>query len=265
MSLTLRPATPADLPLYLKLLPLLGVDDAPPDAVRWAQSLMPGTLVAERDGVGVGTCTWDLLDGSGYVRQLIVDPAAQRLGVGRTLLEHVRARLLAAGSREWRLNVKPDNAAAIALYESLGFRRQYASVALRLDWARVPDLPPGPAGQARLLTPAEDAAVERLFSLPAGQIAGFRANQRVLVTLVDEARGPRALAAFNPDYPGAFPFRVDEPTRAKALLEAMHPHARPGATFVGVVVENDDALVSLLRTGGASVRMNFDHYAGPLT
>ena len=117
---------------------------------------------------------------------------------------------------------------------------------------------------ARPVTPHDDVALERLFALPAGQVQGLRESKRVLLTLVDEAGRVAALAAYNPSYPGAFPFRVRDPLMARALLEARRPLALPGAEWTGLVVENDDALVALLRTHGASVRMNIDHYVGTL-
>lgn len=264
MKITVRPATAEDHLLYLRLLPELGVDDPPPDAARWASELLPTTLVAERAGEALGVCTWVKLERSGHVRALIVDPRERRTGAGRALLEVVERRLRAAGCTTWALNVKPENVAAIRLYVSLGFRRAYASVALRLEWAAVEHLPVSPHVQPRAVTPEDDAALERLFSLPAGQVAGLRQSKRVLLTLVNEAGEVTALSAFNPSYPGAFPFRAKEPVLARALLEAMRPHALPGAEWTGLVVENDDALVALLRAHGASVRMNIDHYVGQL-
>lgn len=264
MKVTVRPAAVEDRLLYLRLLPELGVDDPPPDAERWARELQPSTLVAERGGEAVAVCTWVKLEGSGHVRTLIVDPHARRTGAGRALLAVVAEKLRASGCSTWALNVKPENVAAVSLYRSLGFRRAYGSVALRLEWAAVEQLPVSPAVQARPVTPHDDQALERLFALPAGQLKGLRESKRVLLTLVDEAGRVAGLSAYNPSYPGAFPFRVREPLLARALLEAMRPHALPGAEWTGLVVEDDDALVALLRAHGASVRMNIDHYVGPL-
>ena len=264
MKVTVRPASAEDRLLYVRLLPELGVDDPPPDEERWARELQPWTLVAERGGEAVGVCTWVRLEGSGHVRTLIVDPHERRTGAGRALLGVVAEKLRAAGCTSWALNVKPENVAAVTLYSSLGFKRAYGSVAMRFEWATVERLPAGPAVQARPVTPHDDPALERLFSLPAGQVQGLRASQRVLLTLVDEAGRVAALSAYNPNYPGAFPFRVGDPLMARALLQTMRPYALPGAEWTGLVVENDDGLVALLRAHGASVRMNIDHYVGAL-
>lgn len=264
MKVTVRPAIAEDLLLYLRLLPELGVDDPPPDAARWAHELLPSTLVAVQDGEAVGVCTWAKLEGSGHVRTLIVAPPARRTGAARALLGVVAGKLRVAGCSTWALNVKPENTAATHLYRSLGFRRAYASLALRLHWAAVKQLPAGPPVHSRAVTPADDPALERLFSLPAGQLAALRQSRRVLLTLVDQAGAVLALSAFNPSYPGAFPFRVKEPLLARTLLEAMQPHALPGAEWTGLVVENDEALVALFRAHGATVRTAIHHYVGPL-
>lgn len=264
MSLVIRPATAEDLPLYLRLLPELGVDDPPPSPEQWRTLLQPATHIAERHGVPLGLCHWVPMGDGGHVRQLIVDPKARRTGAGRALLEFVAAQLRAGGATKWELNVKPENAAAIRLYESVGFRRAYGSSALRLTWAQVDTLPASPPSAQRQLTSADDASLERLFHLPAGHVRWLREVHRVLLALVDPDGRWSGFAAFNPSYPGAFPFRVTTPSLARALLEAMRPHALQGATFVGVVVEDDDALAALLRAHGAEVRTLVDHYAGPL-
>ncbi|QMI06526.1 ribosomal protein S18-alanine N-acetyltransferase [Citrobacter sp. RHB25-C09] len=61
---------------------------------------------------------------------IAVDPAFQRRGLGRTLLEHLIDELEKRGVLTLWLEVRASNVAAIALYESLGFneatiRRNY--------------------------------------------------------------------------------------------------------------------------------------------
>jgi GNAT superfamily N-acetyltransferase len=265
VKVSIRNATLEDHLLYLRLLPELGVDDPPPDAAKWANELKAATLVAERGGEPVGVCTYFVLEGSGHIRALMVDPKARRVGAGRALLEEVSKRLRAAGCGKWTLNVKPHNVAAIGLYVSLGFARDYSSQALRLPWSVMDALPPSPPVSARVVAPSDDRELEKMFSLSAGQIEGMRKTKRLLLTLTDAAGSLLALAAYDPTYPGAFPFRVKELPLARALLQAMKPHALPGAEWTGVVVENDDALAKLLIAHGASVRMDIDHYAGLLS
>lgn len=79
---------------------------------------------------------------------IAVDPAFQRQGLGRTLLEHLISEL---GQRDvltlW-LEVRASNVAAIALYESLGFneatiRRNYYPTATGREDALIMALLPG--------------------------------------------------------------------------------------------------------------------------
>ncbi len=257
MSLSIRPATDDDFELYVRLLPELGVDDPPAVLEKWRRTQRDDTLVAENDGQPLGLVWWQRLEGSGYVRQLITSPGARQQGVGRALMEAVAWRLAAAGCNTWQLNVKPTNIAAIALYRSLGLHRDYGSASFKVEWPLLERLPSGET--ARLVTEAEEAEVERMLGLPPGQVTNDRRLGRVLLTVGPPFTG---LAAFNPDYPGAFPFRAKSPAVARALLEAMRAHSKPGATFAGVVLENDDALAVALERAGAFLRMKFDHYSG---
>lgn len=63
-------------------------------------------------------------DGSGYIDYLGVDPSHQRTGLGRRLVMGATDRLLGLGANSVNLTVREDNAAARALYESLGFTEE---------------------------------------------------------------------------------------------------------------------------------------------
>ena len=56
------------------------------------------------------------------INNLAVDPSRRRLGLGRTLLEHALSDAVAAACRTAYLEVRPSNEAAVALYESHGFK-----------------------------------------------------------------------------------------------------------------------------------------------
>jgi ribosomal-protein-alanine N-acetyltransferase len=59
----------------------------------------------------------------GHVITLDVAAAARRQGLGRRLLAELEARFRAAGVTRARLETAVDNAAAIAFYERLGYRK----------------------------------------------------------------------------------------------------------------------------------------------
>src|SRR5215218_345966 len=87
-------------------------------------------LVAERAGRVVGAVTWyGDAEGLGWpsgwagLRALGVDPAARGHGVGRALVEACRRWALAAGAPVLCLHTAGFMAAAVALYEAMGFRR----------------------------------------------------------------------------------------------------------------------------------------------
>lgn len=79
---------------------------------------------------------------------LAVDPAFQRQGIGRTLLEHLQDTLMARDVLTLWLEVRASNTPAIALYEQLGFnevtvRRNYYPAAQGREDARIMALPLG--------------------------------------------------------------------------------------------------------------------------
>jgi GNAT superfamily N-acetyltransferase len=76
----------------------------------------------------------------GWVSTLFVDPAARGLGIGRALVDTVVDEMRTAGLRPC-LEVLPVHSAALALYESAGWREV---LRLRPDWLRdaAGDVPP---------------------------------------------------------------------------------------------------------------------------
>jgi mycothiol synthase len=70
----------------------------------------------------------------GEVYVLGIDPDAQGMSLGRALTDLGLAHLRARGLTEVLLYVEEDNAAAVRLYESRGFRR----FAVDVSWQRSP-------------------------------------------------------------------------------------------------------------------------------
>lgn len=66
----------------------------------------------------------------GYLQRLAVDPARQRQGIGTALVIDGLRWLRRWGAGEVLVNTQQDNAAALALYESLGFHLQRDGLAV---------------------------------------------------------------------------------------------------------------------------------------
>jgi ribosomal protein S18 acetylase RimI-like enzyme len=259
-AVTIRRATIADYGAFAALFPELGIDDPLPGPEVWASAYVPFTRVAG-DAV-LGYCYTEELDDTGYVRNVVVAPGARRRGVGRALMETTARQLREAGKTSWRLNVAPQNAAALALYESVGLTTLYASRAVRLPWASARELPSSHA-EVRELPRAGDADVEASFALPRGQLTAARGAGRVVLVAAAEDRPYVGVAVLAPAFPGAFPFRVRAPEIARPLVEAMRPRAAPGA-HVNLVVDDDEDLVRLFVEAGGEVRGDFLHLGGRL-
>jgi GNAT superfamily N-acetyltransferase len=265
-----RAAVPSDYGDYARLLPELGTDDPIPPRARWEADLLADTLIVERVAEGERTTagySWTRrFDHAAYVFNVVVAPEQRGRGAGRALMAAIAEHARASGAVRWSLNVKVDNAPAIRLYERFGLARAYRSTALALAWERVLALPrDGARCSSHVVEAHEDAHLEATFSVLAGRLADFRAKERVVLVLVDEAsRAAVGLAVFDPAFPGAFPFTVHRPTLARALFEAMRPHARPADTAVKLVVEKDDALTETLVRAGAEVRFAMHHMEGAI-
>jgi [ribosomal protein S18]-alanine N-acetyltransferase len=86
-------------------------------------------LVARTDGTGtaggalVGYAGVMVSDREADVQTVAVAPAAQGRGLGATLLTALLERAAEQGARTVTLEVRADNAAAIALYQRHGFAR----------------------------------------------------------------------------------------------------------------------------------------------
>ena len=111
--------------------------------------------------------------------------------------------------------------------------------------------------------------VESAMRLMSGQLQAARTTgDRVLMMLEERAASDlpevAGVAAFDPLFPGAFPFAVARPELALVLLRALRPYARPDDTFIGLVVEDQPALVDALLAAGAEVRLKTFHMKGSL-
>ncbi|MDI7775867.1 ribosomal protein S18-alanine N-acetyltransferase [Asticcacaulis sp. EMRT-3] len=81
------------------------------------------TYVFESDGEIVSFVVMAVVVGEGEILTIATDPAFQRKGLARLLLQQVIGRLQKEGADSLFLEVATDNDAAIRLYESCGFKR----------------------------------------------------------------------------------------------------------------------------------------------
>ncbi len=78
-------------------------------------------FVAEEDGRLLGGCGLLLIAGEGNITNVAVSPVARRRGVATGLLTNLISEGDRAGLTAYTLEVRVSNAAAIGLYEKLGF------------------------------------------------------------------------------------------------------------------------------------------------
>jgi GNAT superfamily N-acetyltransferase len=259
-----RAATAADVPLYTRLFPELGVDDPPPTLAR-VTPLLPRMLIADESGVARGFAVAGLEAGVGFLRQIVVDPAARRRGLGRALVAACQKQLRAQGARRLRLNVKEDNRGAIALYERAGLHPDFRSAALWMTHTARRRMP-GSRAPLVVFTPGEvhDAEIEARFSLGEGQLAHLRSGADAVRAVRAAGAGPTlGVMRFSAAYPGAYPFCARHASAARALLGEIEQIV-PGAARYGLVVERDEALVTALCAAGAVLRFRMLQMAGPL-
>jgi len=110
----------------------LGRDLGHPRVIAaWLDAIAEGwidSLVATCDGGIAGTAALvrDPLGWSAHVGEvrLLVGPAHRGAGVGRDLLEALFAIAAAHGLAKLSARMTPDQAGAVALFQSLGFRRE---------------------------------------------------------------------------------------------------------------------------------------------
>jgi ribosomal protein S18 acetylase RimI-like enzyme len=263
MRMEIRAATAADYDAYVALLPELGVDDPTPSRERFGNELVARmTIACEGDEV-VGYVLADVMATTGYIRNIVTAPGRRGRGVGRAMMDDMRTRFRVAGATTWCLNVKPDNAAAIALYERCGMRRAFRSCSIRVGRELALPEPPDDVVLAPVAS-AEDEELERAFGLLRGQLetSRVRLSRRVLqLRHGDTAVG---VAVFSDSFPGAFPFRTRDPALAAAFVVRLRELCPAGALFLQVGVEDDEPLRAAIVALGGVVRLEIEHMRGAI-
>lgn len=135
MRIAVRPARPADAATLQEIERLAGerfrevgldsiADDDPPsvDVLTGYAADGRSWVAVDEAGVVLGYTLVDEVDGCAHVEQISVRPDAQGKGVGRALLEQVRAWAVAANRPALTLTTFSNVPWNQPLYEHLGFR-----------------------------------------------------------------------------------------------------------------------------------------------
>jgi GNAT superfamily N-acetyltransferase len=257
---TVRLATPSDYTAFARLFPELAIPDPLPTEEQFASDMIPGVVLLCEGEEVLGYSFWQVYGTTAHVVHVVVAPGARGRGAGERLMDAVRARVAAEGCARWYLNVKQDNTRAIRLYQRLGMLDQSKGVSTRVPWASVDALGAADAEGVEVFQPiaSDDAAIGARFRIDAARIALLRARPGYVLAALREAdaRSEGAIAgfaAFDPSFPGAYPFRVARKELARPLLEALRPHARHPDLVV--VVEGDPELARALIAAGARVEL----------
>ena len=130
MSVSIRAATPADLPA------ILAIEQATPTAAHWTaeqyqRRLEDGCLlVAEREGKLCGFLCARIAAGEWEIENVAVENASRRSGIGESLIRTLMQKWQESPGNSILLEVRESNAAARALYlkcglAEVGRRRSY--------------------------------------------------------------------------------------------------------------------------------------------
>ena len=147
--MTIRPATPADVPTILNFIGELATYEREPDAVLateadllrdgWGSTPRFAALIAEQEGAPAGFAlyftsysTWRGHHGI-RLEDLYVTPSLRGKGIGKALLAHLAQIAVEQGCPRLEWDVLNWNAPAIAVYERLGARILTDWRIMRLD------------------------------------------------------------------------------------------------------------------------------------
>ena len=163
MTNTIRPATPADLPLiaqlirdlaeYEKLAHEVRFDEATLATYLFGPRPMAEVVIGEIDGAPQGFAlffhNFSTFEGRPgiYLEDLYVRPAARGSGLGKALLLHLAHLAEQRGCARLEWSVLNWNAPSIGFYKSLGARSMDEWTVMRVDGATLAQL----AADARAL------------------------------------------------------------------------------------------------------------------
>lgn len=160
MSLVIRPATPADLPLIAGLIRALADYEKLAHEVRFDEATLGQKLfgqngshgpyaevvIGEIDGIAQGFAlffhNFSTFEGKPgiYLEDLFVRPEARGSGLGKALLAHLAQLAVERDCARLEWSVLDWNEPAIGFYRGLGARMMDEWTVMRLDGAALRDL-----------------------------------------------------------------------------------------------------------------------------
>ena len=156
MTLSLRPAAPADLPLIAQLIRDLAEYEKLAHEVRFDEATLGGYLFGPRpmaevvigevngepQGFALFFHNFSTFEGRPgiYLEDLYVRPAARGAGLGKALLAHLARLAIERNCARLEWWVLDWNAPSIAFYHSLGARPMDEWTVMRVDGAALADL-----------------------------------------------------------------------------------------------------------------------------
>jgi len=263
MPLRARPATADDYELLVRFHRYFELPDPDPARDWWERFHFHARFVEDETGRAVGYGLAYRLDRVAYVLHVSVEPDARRRGVGRAVMECLAKKLRDDGTTRWALNVKEENAPAIALYRALGMEVAFVIEVLHIDASQWAALPAGSA-IVEAFDANEDFDVEDTFHFDRGRIGRFREMPGRLSLRAREVDGIVGVAGFDPTFPGAPMFRARDAGVARSLLEQMSAHTKPEAGPLRIVLEDDADLARALVSAGGEREMKLLRMVGPI-
>ena len=270
MTLSVRNAKSDDYATFERLFLELRVPDLAPKKDEYETKIRATTFFLCEDAIPIAYAFWLPMRDVARVCHVVVDSTAQRRGVGGALMREIATRGRHAGCTRWLLNVKPDNAVAIRLYERHGMSVAARSRSHQIAWRDVDRLPLEEAIETFIVAPEDEARVEAATSAFAptsmfdGKIDSLRSNGGRVFLGARCAGDVVGFAAFAPSFPGAMPFEAHRPTITRALLEAMRPHALPEYDAVRVGSTSEEVWTAV-EAVGARMMLETLRMEGPIS
>jgi ribosomal protein S18 acetylase RimI-like enzyme len=256
-----RQARREDHPAFARFWDALDLNQVVPEIDYWIEHLMPKTIFLETENGELAAYALTFPFGErGAVRQIAVAPEFRGRGVGKRIMKVVAERFRAAGVRDWRLEVRANNAAGIGCYRSVGMEILRTMETMRISREVAERF--AQRGPVELVDPAEDEAVEVRWDLGRGQMARWRKARPTAVMWQVRDRGlTHYQPTYSPTHGLMFPFRAADAETAAMLIGAAVDHG------IAHEVESllvDPPAIEALRSAGARVIETLYEMGGPL-